>query len=616
MSEQDYASTDLKRRPFHTGMTLLSLVTVIATTTFLFLFSNLLLDVTGVLTSGAMSSALGVFFETFIWAVLLLVILLGIVVISSSLSTEIINRRKDIGLMKSIGTLMDTIFDHFMAQAMIVLVLSLALGISIGVLLYILGLIWLASILPSVTFTFQFPFLQIIVMITIFLFTGYISAQRPLYNLVNKTPFKTLNPDLGTRVKKFGFLDGFGLPFKIASKATGRRVKGTKRVMLAMFFSISLASILWIGGGIVETTTDAYVMRSMGQNIVAIGNPSLLEQYYDAYSLTGNLINDSFNFLDNEHMIPSDLINQIESLYWVKQTESRLLAYEEFVENQVSVWNPTLEQYELVGQTRNGSALVVGLNWNETLSDWYYEGLEIDGHGQAWVGGEFALNYFDDPLIQSFGMHGKSIHIQGIAFDILNGGMVALMSLGDMQDYWGVSGTNLLLVQIEEYSENYISQLESLAAEWNLSVYLQNDVLEHNLQTIRSFWSLLIPLPLIALVSSFLSLMNYILVSVFSRFRDYVIMRSVGATPSFIAKTMIAEGIGIGMGSGIPAIFAATLFSVYLLVPEAAVPSIAFLPLSMALMIAALVAVVMLAAIPVYMIFNSRTDLRVSEFSV
>ncbi len=616
MSEQDYASTDLKRRPFHTSMTLLSLITVIATTTFLFLFSNLLLDVTSVLTSGAMSSALGVFFETFIWSVLFLVILLGIVVISSTLSTEILNRRKDIGLMKSIGTLMDTIFDHFMAQAMIVLVLSLILGISIGVLIYLLGLIWLAFMIPSITFTFQFPLLQIIVMTVIFLFTGYISAQKPLYELVNMTPFKALNPDLGTRVKKHGFLDGFGISFRIASKATGRRVKGTKRVMLALFFSISLASILWIGGGIVETTTDAYVIRSMGQNIVAIGNPSLLQQYYDAYSLTGNPVNDSFDFLENEHMIPPELIDQVESLYWVTQTESRLLAYEEFVENQVSVWNPTLEQYELVGQTRNGSALIVGLNWNETLSDWYYEGLEIDDHGQAWVGGEFALNYFDDPLIQSFGIRGKSIHVQGIAFDILNGGMVALMPLEDMQDYWDVSGTNLLLVQIEEYSEAYISQLEALAAKWNLSIYLQNDVLEHNILTIRSFWSLLMPLPVIALISSFLSLMNYILVSVFSRFRDYVIMRSVGAKPSFIAKTMIAEGVGIGMASGIPAIFAATLFSVYLLVPEAAVPSIVFLPLSMALMAIALVVVVVLAAIPVYMVFSSRTDLRVSEFSV
>ncbi len=616
MSEQDYASTDLRRRPFHSFVTLLSLTTVVASTTFLFLFGNLLLDVTSVLTSTSMSSALGVFFESFIWSILLLVILLGIVVISSTISTEIHNRRKDIGLMKSIGTLMDTIFDHFMAQAMIILALSLVLGIATGVFLYMIGLLWLTSVVSNITLTLNFPVLQLGTVTILYLFSGYVSAQRPIYQIVNETPFSALNPDLGSRVKKYGFFDDLGLSFRLASKVTGRRVKGTKRVILALFFAISLASVLWIGGGVVESTTDAYIVQSMGENVVAIGNATLLEEYYDAYSLTGTPVNNSFDFLQDQHMIPSELMDAIRDFGWVTRTESRLLAYEHFVENPASVWNPTLEQYELVGKNRNGSALVVGLNWNDTISDWYYEGVSVTGPGQAWVGGQMATEYFEDPLIQSMGMRGNSLHIQGIAFDILNGGMVALIPLDVMQSYWGVSGTNLLLVQIRDYSEEYISQLRDLASKWNLSIYLQNDVLEQNLQTVHSFWSLLTPLPLIALFSSFLCLMNYVLASVFSRFRDYVIMRSVGAKPLFIAKTMIAEGIGIGLSAGVPAIFAATLFSIYLLVPDAVVPSTIYLPLAMSLMFLALIAVVILAAVPVYLIFSSRSDLRVSEFAV
>ncbi|MFW9945140.1 MAG: hypothetical protein ACFFB7_09095, partial [Candidatus Sifarchaeia archaeon] len=64
MSEQDYASKDLKRRPFRSTLILISMTTVVATTTFLFLFGNVLLDVTSFVTSSDTTTSLGVFFET------------------------------------------------------------------------------------------------------------------------------------------------------------------------------------------------------------------------------------------------------------------------------------------------------------------------------------------------------------------------------------------------------------------------------------------------------------------------------------------------------------------------------------------------------------------------
>ncbi|MHA2210113.1 MAG: hypothetical protein ACXABV_13195, partial [Candidatus Thorarchaeota archaeon] len=84
MSEQDYASKDLKRRPFRTTLVFASLTTVVATTTFLLLFGNALLDVTSIITSGGTTGAFTIFFETFIWATLLLALSLGVVVVSST----------------------------------------------------------------------------------------------------------------------------------------------------------------------------------------------------------------------------------------------------------------------------------------------------------------------------------------------------------------------------------------------------------------------------------------------------------------------------------------------------------------------------------------------------
>jgi len=169
MSEQDYASQDLRRRPFRSALALLSISSVVASTTFLFLFGTVLLDVTTLLTSTPSASSMRVFFETFIWSVLLLDFVLGTVVVSSTISLEMVSRRNDIGLMKAIGTLMDTIFDHFMTQAVILLVGGVALGVAAGTLLYFAGLIWLASVLPTAQFTFQYPVLQVALLCGVYL---------------------------------------------------------------------------------------------------------------------------------------------------------------------------------------------------------------------------------------------------------------------------------------------------------------------------------------------------------------------------------------------------------------------------------------------------------------
>ncbi len=616
MSEQDYASQDLKRRPFRTTLVLVSLVTAIATTTFLFLFANVMLDVTNTITSTSMGSVMAVFYDTFIWGTLLLVLFLGVAIISSDLSLELESRRKDIGLMKSIGTLMDTIFDHFMAQAVILLLGGVVLGIAAGTILYFLSLVWASYALAGVEFTFIFPWLQIGFLAAILLFAGYFSAQKPIFDAVHQSPMAALNPEIGTKVRRIGYLDTFGLSFRIATKGTGRRLKGTKRTILSLFLSFSLASILWIGGGIVETTMDAYVIRSMGEDVVAIGNPDLLEQYYAAYSLDGTPLNDSFSYLAAEDIIPSELISEVQGLSGVFQVDSRLVDYTTFSEGSAVIWNPTTEQYERIGGQRAGTLMIVGLDWDNTLSDWYYEGELISENRDAWLGGQVATTMFDDPLVQSLGVKGVSFDVKAIAFDVANGGMMAMLPLSEMMEIWGVSGGNILLVQLSRYSDTTISNLEELANAYGFSIFRQQEVLISNLAIINSIWGLLQPIPLMALVSAFLSLMYYLLISIFGRFRDFVIMRSIGAKPSFIAKAMMAEGIDIGLKAGIPAVLVAMVFSIYFLVPEAAVPSLVYLPLTAILILGVLLLVIILAAIPVYLLFQSRTDLRVSEFAV
>jgi len=201
------------------------------------------------------------------------------------------------------------------------------------------------------------------------------------------------------------------------------------------------------------------------------------------------------------------------------------------------------------------------------------------------------------------------------AFDTLNGGMMAIMDQSTLETFSGATGNNLALVQIDSYDESVISEIESLAQSFGFDIFRQQEVLDENIQIIHSIWILLNPLALMALVSAFLGLLNYLLVSVFGRLRDYIVMRSIGAKPSFIARVMIAEGLDMGVKSGLPALFVAAILSIYTLIPEAAVPTLAYLPASMVTIFISMLAVIILASIPVYVFFMSRNDLRVSEFS-
>ncbi len=615
MSElQTYASKDLKRRPFRSTLVLISLTSIVTSTTFIFLFGNVLLDVSSFSITGTLASSMGMFFSTFVWFILLLVFILGAVVVSSTVSLEMVTRRRDIGLMKAVGTTLDTIFDFFMAQSVILLLASVVLGLTFGTVLYMIGMIWLSWYLPNIQFSMNFPILQIGFLAAIYLFAGYYSAQKPIYDTVQESPSLALNPDVGSKVTKVGFLDSFGLAFRIAAKGTGRRIRGTRRTIISLFLSFTIASLLWMGGGVVETTSRSYMIRSMGTNVIAIGNSNLLDMYYDAYSLYGTPLNDSFDFLEISDMINTSLLTEINDVFGVVKVEPRLVVYSDVKEGQGIVWNEYLEEYTLIGENREGSALLVGVDWDSTLSDWYFEGTRAN-NTEVWIGGNLADEMFEDPVVQSLQFEGYSLSVSARAFDTLNGGMMAIMDQTVLQSSFGVTGSNLALVQVDYYDEAIISEIENLAQNYGFDIYRQQDVLDENIQIVHSIWILLNPLALMALVSAFLGLLNYLLVSVFGRLRDYIIMRSIGAKPSFIAKVMIAEGLDVGVRAGIPALFVAALLSIYVLIPDAAVPTLAYLPISMITIFISMIAVILLASIPVYIFFMTRNDLRVSEFS-
>jgi hypothetical protein len=188
----------------------------------------------------------------------------------------------------------------------------------------------------------------------------------------------------------------------------------------------------------------------------------------------------------------------------VIHTEQRLVDYVSVAESSRAVWVPNPDPppagfYELIGGNRSSLAPIVGIDWDNTLSDWYFEGERINTSRGIWVGGEMAQTMFVDPLAQRLGVMGSSFEVQGIAFDILNGGMMAMMELSEMQNIWSVTGANLLLIQLSSYDTSTIAEIEQIAQAEGFGIFLQQEVLEANLNTISAYWALLQPLPVMAI---------------------------------------------------------------------------------------------------------------------
>ncbi|MEM2142704.1 MAG: ABC transporter permease, partial [Candidatus Thorarchaeota archaeon] len=424
------------------------------------------------------------------------------------------------------------------------------------------------------------------------------------------------NPRVSKDVRHAGYLDSLGLSFRVASRATARRARGTKRVILSLFLSVTLASLMWAGSAVVETTTDAYILRSAGSNVVLVGHHDVLSRYASSLSLTGTPVDENFTFIQSDYMVPADLLTALAVQDGVLQLEPRLIESETAYELPEVVWDPQLEDHRLIGDHRNATLLVVGIDWDLTVSDWYYYGSMAMSSRDVMIGGEAARRMFEDPLLQDVRIRGVTFSVTGVAFDVCNGGMLALMSLDEMRTLWSTDGTNLLLVRLRSLSTEVLASLGELASSYGFETLVQDSVVQSNIQTVSAIWFLVKPLVVVALLGAVLSLANYLLVSFSSRIRDYVIMRSIGASPRFITKTIAAEGLDICLRGGIPGVVLALIVSVYFLVPEAAVPHILFIPTFFVAMLATLVAVVLISCIPVHMILNQRSDLHVSEFAV
>jgi len=403
-----------------------------------------------------------------------------------------------------------------------------------------------------------------------------------------------------------------GLALKIAYRALMRRKSATRRAIICLAAVLTLTTVAIAGGIIANQTTQSYVERAVGRDIVVVGHPDLTSHYVNLLSQFFEANDtESISYLEQRYRIPEPLISEISNISGVLKADPRLVFEETVYEVQGVIIDPEEpDHYVLVGDHRFGEALVIGVQPERVISEWLVFGRvlnETDIYA-AVVGDSLAWEMFADPQKQGVRLFEKNFEIAGVCLDPLNNGNVvyvpldALSTLMDEQSNCNflflkidpfrrlqvlaeieeqVSGTVFAPVELNEVLGKHMNFLGYI---WSFVMFLPLFSLATAIICLLSYmmlsitgqqrefgimrWSFVMFLPLFSLATAIICLLSYMMLSITGQQREFGIMRALGAKPKTILKIVFTEALVITLISGAIGVFVGLLFTFVFLIPE------------------------------------------------
>ncbi len=557
---------DLARRRFQTLLTMLSLIVCVSVTIFLVLFGqNLgvqLFSVSGEGLTFGFSSIL----YTFILVVVVLNSVTGIVIAYFLISLATSDRVRDIGIMKAIGCLTDKVFSYFSTELAIIVFVGCGVGTVLGIVLDFAS-VGLLGIMGYQISAAPLDPLIIGVVFFSFAFVCYILGMRRIIKASSVEPAKALSPIYLLKTARQPFLAVpklrlSGFLAKMALRGMGRRRAPTLQSVACLALVVSSTTLAVVGGVVANETSQSYVERAIGSNVVLVAEAELAENYIGLLSrFQGSEQTEPLDYLDQKYAIPSTVISNLSTISGVVTVDPRLILETTVYEKQAIIPNPDEPTgYVVIGDERNGEALIVGANAGNLVSDWliFGESLNETSPNDVLLGDSLALGIFQKPLVQSLGLLNLEFGIAGICLDPLNGGNVVYMSFSRLSQMCDHAGYNLLLLQVASSPSSrseVISEIENRVSGTRLVVRDLNGALGMQKAFLSRLWSLLLSLSLLSFVNAVLSLMGYLALSISAQGRDFGIMRALGTKPASVMKVILLETfllVSAGAAVGLP----------------------------------------------------------------
>lgn len=567
MSSLDFALKDFYRNRKANYLYLLIIILTVSITEFLIYFTSALgLNIfiqTNFINKYFFSGGIYVVYQKFNAIIQVLLIILSVALVVVVSTTLVLSKRRDIAIMKALGTLPRKLYGFYLLEAFILFFIGFFLGLVFGFIAY--GVF--ALIMEFFNFPIFFyidiiytPIMFVSSLIGIFLITGYVIRK-----IGRKSIIKTFSKDIpynydASQKLKFilKWLASLGFNLKIAIINTIRK-KGEFIRYIIIFTLISLVIFtLGLGTIVLSTSSHEWIQKSQNDNIIAIGHEDVINNYslmYQMFSDPNLLINgDDINFTETQYLFNLSDVTELYDIVEVESINERLINFYN-VEEIPGIHYFEEGGYRIVGSNRKSFIPIIGVNPNNLLQDFEIEGrffTKEDAFNNMTIGDGLAYNFFEYALDQSLEISspGKTFHISGVLIDSFFSGYAGYISLNESRKLLNYLNDEINIVLIRLYDNNFNGIQEELnnitnKLGINFSYLKLDDVFNDNLNFL-SYLSLY-PIILIIIISglAILSLFNYQKAGIIEKSKDFLIMRAIGSKISSIRKILFAESVFI-----------------------------------------------------------------------
>ena len=572
----DFAIKDIVRKKNQTYPYILTIALVIALAEFLIYFTtslglNLILRVDtsqngDINQQTYLSGAVNVVYSQFNTLVVSLVIILAFMIVVGITTTIIIFKKRDIAIMKAIGTLPGRLYGFYLLEVYIIFLIGFVIGIIFGLIAF--GVFSLIMFLLGNTIIFHIDLyyttvLFISCIIGIFVVSGYtlrqIGNQKIIQTFSKDIPYNYDASKGLTKIPRWISSHGFNL--KIAVVNTVRR----KGEFVRYFFIFSMIFLiiftLALGSFVLSSSSRTWINKSQGENIIVIGHEDVVDAYsemYEMYSDTSISIDeDDIDFIDSKYLFNSSDISEIKIIDEINEIDKRLIKFcdvEEldgyyFYQDQEGTKN-----YRKVGQQRDGNFPIIGVKPDDLIQDFEIEGRwfdDDDDHDNMTISDGLAYSFFDYPLDQSLKLTnlGHRYHISGVLVDSFYRGDVGYVDLDEFQEDLNFTDNVINIVLLEFESGTYDDIKEDLEAIIKRTLgedytYLRLDkIFEENLDYLSNLTLYPLVLIIFMAVVGIVSLYNYQKGGIIEKSKDFLIMRAIGTKNKSLKRILFIENL-------------------------------------------------------------------------
>ncbi|TFG29663.1 MAG: FtsX-like permease family protein [Promethearchaeota archaeon] len=514
------------------------------------------------------SGGINLIYSQFNTLIIVMVIVLAFIVVVVITTTLIIHKKRDIAIMKALGTLPEKLYSFYLLEAYILFILGFLLGFFLGLISFGIFALIMEILGFKLLFRIDYiytPALFFSCFLGIFIVTGYslrkIGKQKITKSFSQDIPYSFDATQKFTLIPRW--LSSLGFNLKIAIMNTNRRKNEYLRFFIIFSLIFLIIFTLGLGTFVLNSSSQEWIRKSQGEDIVVIGHEEVIDEYADMYRMfsdpTISVDDDDINFIDPEYMFNKTDIAEVENIDKVEEMEARLIKFCD-IEELIGYYYYTGEEggggYRTIGQERDGNYPIIGVNPDDIIQDFEIEGRwfdEDDDHDNMTIGDGLAYNFFDYPFDQSMKIKdiGHRFHISGVIIDSFYSGYAGYIDLHEFQE--GLNFThnevNLILLELKKdaYDDIKDELKDLIEARLGAGFTCKNldDIFEENINYLSNLTLYPILLIILMAIISILSLYNYQKAGLVEKAKDFLIMRALGTKRKSVKRILFLEALFI-----------------------------------------------------------------------